>query len=288
MKDDLKVGQTVYVSEWLIDFKDKVNSHSLLINSHTIANNSVASKLATSFVNFVYTSSEYSKLPKGAKDGIKQFLIKIGDLFVLPEKEHYHITSAYAHDVLYTSFEKGHDIPILMYPSVTSGHETINFAIHPRFADSDMMSLVHVMKLNIKSKGEDGTIETSLSEIGFTSDDKAIVWKKPAKSDIRIAYDEFIIVTDNGTTFKGEGALSLCVDHTKYTVSDMFDRDFDSLLKHMPDTPLKVKDIKHDLNLPVIQRLDIDFVQGNEVMTPKGLSRIKRMSFDISYVSCYR
>lgn len=216
MKSVLSLGEELYISEWHIKFTEPVYLHSVMINSKTENKTIFASELIKNQLANVDKLVE--KQPQEVREGLKQFLLRVGDLFTLLGEEHYKITSAYAHDALYGIKMKGGGNSMIMYPSVANGHKGINYAIHPDFVNSPMMRLNKVFKLKVNNVGDD-CVNVTLSEKGLNTEG-LVEWKKPNIRIKEIEYNKIQIWTHDKNTFIGEDALKMSINKSSRLVED--------------------------------------------------------------------
>lgn len=217
MKEVLNTKETLYVSEWRVKLTKETFVHSILINSRTDDSTLITHQIMKNQLDIA--TKMVSGIPEAYSVGLKQLLIRIGDLFTLPGEENYKITSAYAHNALYELKEKGGVISMLMYPSVASNHNGINFAIHPDFVDSSLMELNKVLKLEATKVDKDG-IKISVSEKGVLNNQGNVEWKKPTIRIKEIEYHNVQIWTHDKNTFKGEEALNMFINNSLRQVKD--------------------------------------------------------------------
>jgi len=286
MKELLKDGDDFYLSVWEFNINKDIFAHSIVINTNTLTGSSFPSDIAKNLVDCFYNGKLFKNLPIKAVNGIKQLFVRLGDLFTLTDRDSYYITSAYAHNILYEAKKKGVDVSMIMYPSVITGHSSINLAIHPNFVDSGMIKLKHVMKLKVKTKHSD-KIDCSLTAIGFSKEKNKVLWKNPTKKGLEIAYDDIEINTENGYVFKGKVALGLSINNTTTTVLDIIDENIDNIMQNLPFSVMQRDEISEVYTKEVFQTVYVDFNHGNMVLTLDGWSCIIKIKIDLKYVECY-
>ncbi len=136
---------------------------------------------------------------------------KITDLFTYEGDKFYNISSAIAHNLLYSSRKQGINVPVIIYPSVSKNHTEYNFAIHPTFVNNpDLFELVSVVKCKMKhtnnglscdifskaiiteSKLKWGNINADITDIDYTNikiaGTKSSPWTKCYVRNLKIKY----------------------------------------------------------------------------------------------------
>lgn len=288
MKSVLSLGEELYISEWHIKFTEPVYLHTVMINSTTEKKIIFASELIKKQLADVDKMLE--KHTQELRQGLKQFLLRVGDLFTLKSEEHYKITSAYAHDALYGIKMKGGVNSMIMYPSVANGHKGINYAIHPDFVNSSMMELNQVFKLRVNNVGDDD-VNITISEKGVNTEG-VIDWKKPAIRIKEIEYDRIQIWTHDKNTFKGEDALNMPVNKSSISVKDLVKDGHKKgyileFLKQRPFTDdifeFNSVERKHSLLLPCDHGFKVETNSKNKV----GCNCISHIQIPIIWIEEY-
>ncbi len=290
MKDALKEDETLYLSRWCINFSEEVYMHTVMLNSITENKKIFAADLIKNQLE--QTDKMMSNSPEGARHGLKHLLLRIGDLFTLQNEEYYNITSAYAHDTLYGSRKKGANISMIMYPSVVSGHNGVNFAIHPDFVNSSMMHLDQIFKLKA-NKINDDNINVSISEKGLIATDGTIEWKRPTISIKQIEFDKIQIWTHDKNTFKGEVALNMTINNSSKTVKDYIKEELSkvNLLDAVKEIPF-TDDVFEFTSAERLYNLILELDHGCKIetnsLTNEGCNCIAFMQVPISWIDDYR
>jgi hypothetical protein len=231
MRSELKVGETLYLSEWKLDFQKPVVAHTLFNNSVTTSSKVLTTKSAE------HQMALAMDLIKGAtpkqKEGFKQLIIRLGDLFSMEGSEYYNISSAFAHDLMYEAKTKGlgFEVHIIIYPSIAVNHNGVNVAIHPRLVDSDMMKLSQVLKLTVREVGTTN-VKTDVSERGKPDEHNSIDWRLPSYTIKSVNYEGCSVLLGDNSVIKGTEALGL-----KVGVGDILVKDFirDAIYKDVLD-----------------------------------------------------
>lgn len=290
MKSVLNSGETLYVSEWRIKFTQEVYAHTVLINSKTLTEKLSASELIKNQLD--HANKLVQKAPEFVGEGLKQFLLRIGDLFTLPNEKFYNITSAYAHDALYEAKKKGGNISMLLYPSVVSGHDGINFAIHPDFLNSSMMELNKVFKLKVNEVNDNG-INVSVSEKGIMNSDGIIDWKKPTITIKNIDYDKIGIYTHDKNMFSGAEALNMPINNSSRTVNDWIKGELNkvdllSSLIQIPfnDNVFEFNSAEREFNL-IFQISHGSKIETKNLDPKNGCNCINYVQLPITYIDNY-
>lgn len=207
MKEGLKEGQELYISEWKISFEQPVFAHTLMINSNTQNKKIFASDLVQN--QLLQAEEWFASQEEKYREGGKQFLLRLGDMFTMRDSKHYNITSAYASKALSIApSDKGFGVAMLMYPSVVNNHEGINYAIHPRLVDSPQMKLTQVFKMRVSSIIGD-TISTATLKRGVQDHRGILEWKRPALTIKEVLFNHVKVWTYSGKFFSGDQALKL-------------------------------------------------------------------------------
>lgn len=288
MKEEVlaNADEILYLSEWEVELSQNILAHPLLMNSKTIVGDGMASKVAKPQLEQMLKGVNKTGI-KEVSDGFRQLLIRLGDLFTLDGEKHYNITSAYAHDILYSAKKKGVNISMLMYPSVETNHQGINFALHPEFADSGMMKLKTVLKLNV-IKVADNNISVSISERGFGDSDGNIDWRLPSKTIKQIDYDNCVIFTYNNNMFTGKEALAMNINNSEKTVKDYLKHAMDAYsLNALGEIPFE-DDIFSFTGAERKHTAILKCNKGSVIATKDGPSSIRFMKVDVEWIEDYR
>ena len=139
-ESNLSVGETFYLSEWILPLNTKVRAFVLAFDS----------KERKGFLDYYIDDALNKMLSNSSEDEKHWFKYtqkKIIDLFTYEGSQYYNISSAIAHQYLYLYRDKIVETPIIMYPSVTKTGDEYNFAIHPDFvSNEEKFRLVSVLK----------------------------------------------------------------------------------------------------------------------------------------------
>jgi hypothetical protein len=286
MKENLKVGETFYLSQWVVEFNETVLAQSLLANTSTDKGTSPISSIVKS--QYEQSKEMFTKVPDNIADWFHYASLKIGDLFTLPGKENYHITSSFAHDILYESRKQNINVSMLAYPSVVTNHNGINFAIHPNLVNSSMMQLQKILKLEVQKIEEDG-IKVSMSMKGIEKN-KNIKWQKPAILLQNVKYEDIQIWTTNNFTFTGQAALSMSINKSTWSVEAYIKREIN---KHLLSCLVEYECSQNDKNPdfePSDRKMEflMESISGCLIDTPEGPSDIKYMKVPVFYRNEYK
>jgi hypothetical protein len=287
MKNVLKPGETFYLSEWKIDFTQETVAHTLFNNTVTTSSKVLATKSAQHQMELV--SQLLKDVPDSAKEGFKQLLIRLGDLFSLPGKENYNVTSAYAHEVLYESHERGlpWTVSMLIYPSVEVNHNGVNVAIHPRLVESDMMRLTQVIKLTVNSVDE-GKVQADISERAKPNELYQLDWRLPSYTIKSVDYDKCAIKTYNNTIYVGQQALDLRINNSHLTVRDYIKDTIDKYaMNAVSSMPFDKKIFDFDSGEHT-RSIILKCKQGSQINTDEGLNSIELMQVPVTWIDDYR
>ncbi|MDC1316258.1 RES family NAD+ phosphorylase [bacterium] len=292
MKGDLDDGKRFYISRWKIKFTSNTSVHSLLINSKTIYNNHILNPVTSLSHNKL--KSMVNNIPQKFKEGYIYAIEKMGDLFTTKKDTLYHITSAYSHDILYDAKLKGLNISIIMYPSVENNLNSINWAIHPSFVNSDDMVLKDVFELSVDENNLDNkeaNVNLSIHKKGKFHDGKFSSWEVPNYRLLKIEYECIKVQTYNGDLLEEVNICNMQINKTKKTIKDLIKHsiDINYIKKNLSklssdeedDSPLDFEKKEFNGNLL------LHFEHGNEILTENGKSCIKIIFLPIKWIKEY-
>lgn len=293
MKDDIKTNDSFYLSRWKIKFNSKTNTHPLIINSSTKNDehilNSVIKNIHLGLKNMV------REIPNEFKEGYLYSIEKLGDLFTSKGTLYYHITSAYCHQILYDLPSKKVNIPIILYPSVENNLNSINWAIHPSFVESDEMKLQDVFEMSLKennSKSDQKNISVVIHKKGIFTENSEINWQIPVFSDFKINYSEIIVGTYNNEKLSGHNISKLNINETKKTIKNLIENNLDREKIQANLHELTSQDAENStLNFEkktFLWQIILQFEHGNEIETKIGKSCIRVIELPISWSRKYR
>lgn len=289
MKSKLKPGAKLYLSEWEFNCFNQVYIHPLFISSDAEANTSDLFK-SMSKSHEERLREIVSGLEIDISDDFVHPIKRIGDLFMSEGEEYYHITGAYAHNILYR-LKDGLKTSILIYPSVANGRNSINMAVHPDLIESEMVNLRRVFELNIDEHLDlNEGIRVHISSRGEIEKDQ-IIWKVPYFEITKTDVDSVEIKTYNGTVFKGEEALSKTLRKSNRTVKEFVEEEVNKALhigiKNFSNDQVNKDQLSYEggnYNMSFILKYD----HGNEILTESGYSCIEFLSVPVSWVESYK
>jgi|GEM_PF-6697060 len=288
MKDSINVNDKFYMSRWKIKFKSDTNTHPLIINSSTINNNHILNPVIKHLHEGL--KNMVKNIPNEFKEGYVYAIEKMGDLFSTKGTLNYHITSAYSHDILYNAKLNGINIPILLYPSVENGLNSINWAIHPSFVDSDEMKMQDVFELSLKennSKNMKENVTVLIHKKGMIFNKTSINWQIPHFSNFKISFDKLIIRTYNNQFIKGKKASKLKVNGSEFTIKELIEKNINrkKIQEQIPEINSNSQENstldfeKETFSWSIV----LQFEHGNEIVTKIGKSCINLIQIPISW-----
>lgn len=285
MKEVLYLNEHLFISEWQVTFKKPVIAYMLLINTITSMEEVFPKKLVDKQLEAMLNMLK--KPTSNMTEGLKQYLIKIGDLFALPKSDHYKITSALAHEVLYTIKNQNANVSMLFYPAIESRHNGLNFAIHPDLVNSEMMQCLKVFKLKVtKVDGMKG-LTTSINECGFVAEDQSIDWHRPFSKIEFIDYDNVIIHNHNNSVITGVEALNKQIINSAETIGSYLRRVYpNNILDILPQ--LCLDDFSNTDNVRRQETLGVEFPNGIiQIETEQGSTCVKRILIPVKWIDGY-
>lgn len=288
MKNKMVTGATFYLSLWEIKFEKPIHAHSLIYNSTTLSSDSILNTISQ--VQDEMLEKPVRNLPTTHINNFKYLVKKMGDMFTMPSDKHYHITSAYAHHILYELPKKKVNMPILIYPSVENKQNSLNFAIHPKLVESNMMDLLQVFKIELKEKDSD-RYKINFGHRGRFGGRKKPVWDQLTLSLENGDFTNLQLKTYNDTFFKGKDAFKLKINNSKKTVKDWLNQEMSSTIFRAINTNQLEGENIHPLEFEgesYTQQLIIEYDHGNKVPTSKGLSSIHIVSFPITWKNYFK
>jgi hypothetical protein len=183
---EINIGESeVYVSSWEVtNNPGQVHMRNLFygVERHEYSDEDYAAVMIDGLKEFF--DQIVAKLPDRAKENYCYGQKLYNDLFSWDSKEHYHLSSAIAHDTFVQAFKQGVDLPILAYPSVAKKRKAINFAFRKDFADRHLR-LKEVFKI-VVTKIEDEKVSFNPIRRGVSIDGENIVW-----SDLELRLKKF-------------------------------------------------------------------------------------------------
>ncbi len=225
MKDNLTVGDEFYISCWELDPKSKLFLHSLMQNNKIIQEEGFRKSIAESLINQINKFSFGLKsLPENYRDSILYMNQKFGDLFALEGLDYYHLTSVYAHEILYRLDSVILQKPVIMYPSQEGKNNGINFAFPTSVVNSKQIVPKSIIKVKYNYLSEEGNINVSISEKGDVEGDK-VIWNKHKYRIDKIYYNNLKLTTYNNDQITGKKVAKKKLKDTFIAVSNLcFDK----------------------------------------------------------------
>jgi hypothetical protein len=288
MKGELDNGQKFYLSRWKIKFQKTTHIHSLVINSETIKTNHLLSGVANSIHNQLATI--FNKIPQEYSEGQMYSIEKMGDLFTTATDSFYHITSAYAHEIIYNSKSKGINIPIIIYPSVANNFNGINWAINPSFVDSKNMELEDVFELNIMKNNLNSDMESvdlNMLRKAKISEGNIKYWQMLCFKILKIDYELIQIKTDFSENLSFKKAYLLKLNDKTSTIKDLIISSFKKLkieenLYNLEK--LKEEELFNFTKKEYKNNIVLNFKNGNKIVTENGENNIQQITVQIKWI----
>ncbi|ADQ78303.1 hypothetical protein Palpr_0141 [Paludibacter propionicigenes WB4] len=157
-EDDFK-DKVYYLSKWIVRGNKEVKLATFTF-AKNMPENSDSESHFVSFDKFKDLFSENENLQRKAYDAF----VYLSECFV---KEQHYVTSFIGYDHLYGMNEYSADM--LLYPSIRTDNNKLNFAIHPNFVLQEM-ELEYVIQLNVKKLHKlDFSIEFEILNVGFNN-----------------------------------------------------------------------------------------------------------------------
>lgn len=284
MKEHLKVGQKFYISKWRLYCTKQIVVHDLIVNTSTVMGNSIVSNVAKS-QNEAYKSM-VKNIPEKFQDGFLYQIEKLGNLFTEPGEKLYHITSAYAHQILYSLKQQGADISMIMYPTVENFHRSINVAIHPALVNSDCISLVEVYESELQLKkinSDNSLVRSTISKKGIFSDEKFSHWEVISIKQTRIGFRDLKITTYNNHWLNGIRASSVFINDNQ-SIMVWLKNEINEKLQGDLSKYLIYDEREVDPFAAMIENdyeMTIEYDHGHEIVTPEGKSCIRKIEVPV-------
>jgi hypothetical protein len=290
MKGSIPLGKPFYISKWKLRFKSEVMTHQIIFNSETEKEGhflEVLTKTQKSQLEKMVTG-----IPEEAAEGFVYAIKKMGDLFTNPNNDLYHITSAYSHDIM-NAVVQDKEVPIIVYPSVESDQTSINWAMHPKFVDSEHIFLTEVVELMLTDNSikEDGKIQFKLIRKGQNNKGVICNWQEERLDITHVDYTNLVVYTKKGVHYRGEDALHIIVGSNDISLRSWLDNllvsfDFKNFLFSVDPTGDQ---------LTLITEEEIDYEDkvllinetGLPVTTPNGADEIIRMAIPMKWRKYY-
>jgi hypothetical protein len=293
MKGKLGIKKKFFVSRWKLKFIKPVILHQLVFNSQTNEDGNALKEYT--HVQELKWNNALEEIPIKFQEGFNYALLKLGDLFATPSEKLYHITSAYAHDVLYKAREKGVKIDGITYPSVENNNSSLNIAWHPDIVTSECLTLEEVFECQIGEdnlKNEKQSVEIIISRKGVFINDTFSHWESPFLKIIEVIWSDLQIKTFSGFVLKGEEALNTMILDREICTKDFLDEHIYSdafqeiLNQHSDSNPKQEMLSTHEL---IFEKHVIMIANhGNQIMTPKGKQCIEIFTVPIKWSKSHK
>jgi hypothetical protein len=293
MKGNLGLNMRFFVSRWKLEFKRPVMLHQLVFNSHTIKEGNVLKEYTNN--QELIMSKPLEGIPLNLQEGYIHAIMKMGDLFAFPTEKLYHITSAYAHDVLYKSRGKGVLIDGITYPSVENNNSSLNIAWHPDILKSECLTLEEVFECQIKEdnlKNEKQSVEIIISKKGTFINDIFSHWESPFLKILDVKWSDIQIKTFSGYVLKGEDALNTMILDREISIKVFLDEHiysepFQEILSKYSDSKPK-QEMLSSLHLNFEEHVFLKANHGNQIMTPLGRQCIEILTVPVKWNKSYK
>lgn len=291
MKGSIGVGEKFYISRWELNYSKPVTIHQLMVNNQT-GQEGHAFYDPTRVYREKLSSiiSEFNDLTEAQKEGGVYAVEKLGDLFASPTDEFYHITSAYAHQILY-SFNGL--IGGILYPSVVSKHGGGNMALSTSLVESKQVQLKEVFEVCVNEDNLNHTEPNIVLEVlrrgVFHDNDSFQNWDYLHYQFTELEVDNVRVVTYNKAVFHGKEALEKIVYPQRITIDQLIDQyigdpEFqDSVFSRQPKTDILNTD-KDILNHTEVICPPLKYLIG----TPNGDSCIAYIHIPVTWEREYK
>lgn len=293
MKGSLGLNMRFFVSRWKLEFNRPVMLHQMVFNSHTNKDGNVLKEY--SYNQELKLRKPLEGIPLNLQEGYIYSILKMGDLFAIPSTEQYHITSAYAHDVLYTIREQNVFIDGITYPSIENNHSSLNIAWHPDIINSGCLALEEVFECQIiedNLKNEDQSVSISIFRKGTFINDIFSHWESPFLKILEIQWTELQLRTFNGFVLKGIEALETIILERDISVQlfleeHIFSVAFQELLNEYSNSKPK-QQMLSTLQIIFEQIVVLKAEHGNRIITPAGIQCIEIFMIPIKWEKSYK
>lgn len=288
MKGKIKNNESFFISKWKIKFTKTTFIQTFIINSNTIKKKNVISSIAEKHSEGLHEIIKNDLIQNINKEGVTHAVEKMGNLFATIGSDFYHITSAYCHDLLYSDKI---DIPIIEFPAIENDQKSVNWAIHPRFVDSEQMELDEVYEVSIQENNKDG-IRLSFNKKGVFEKELFSHWEYIYFSNLLIDYNTVQIITCDNQKISGLEAADLKMEgeneKVKHWLSNITTQEFfqNWLFKQTPDDENEVpfSSTKSSYKKAVLIKLD----HGTKIFTSLNKTCIHICSFTITWDRDFR
>lgn len=278
MKDLLSKGVEFYISQWTLNFENPIFLHSLMYNSDTMNESGIRFSLAESVEEKISDFNTHLKgLPTKFNNSIVHMQKSFGNLFALSTEEYYHITSSYAHEILYNFGSRFSSTPIIMYPSVIHSEEGINFAIPTNAVDNGFITPKSILKCRYIGKDKLGEIKATLLAKGEVNGGK-IQWTQ-INYKFKLNLKTLEVTTYNKEKLHGSEVAKLKLENSYLYVVDVIKDQVSKYLDNIGKNG--VLDLTPNNN--TTQLIEINFGHGKEIQTKKGKSCIQNIKLEIEY-----
>lgn len=294
MKGSLGLKNNFFISRWKLEFKRPVVLHELVLNSQTTTEGSILNEYTKN--QKIFLDKLVENIPDNLKEGHNHAIQKLGDLFTVPTEEIYYITSAYAHDVLYSSREQGAYIDGITYPSVENKHSSLNIAWHPDIINSECLILEEVFECRIEENNlqdEKQNVSITIFKRGiFNNDGGFSHWEKPVFSITDISWSEMQLKTYDGFVLKGREAEEIELSNNGINVKKLleeflFCEEIQSILSDYSDSKPR-EEMLSTKPLNFEEHIILPLDHGYQIATPNGVQCIELLTVPVKWKKYYK
>ena len=292
MKDRIEVDEIFYISKWKLKFSQETIAHHLILNSDTIKEGHQLNKIAKNHHNQL--AGMVAGVQEELSNGFTYAVEKIGDLYMSSSEEMYHITAAYSHELLYSDQDRI-DVPIICYPSVENHQNSINWAIHPRFVDSDNMQLEEVFEISFSENKikENGQLKFNIHRKGFNKNNNIQDWKILDFEITEIGFDDLQVFTYSKELYKSTEASELIVINNNMPLRIWLEKEINNKDFYNGLSSIDIPSIEQE-NVITFSELNYEYLlwremdlNAIEIMTPKGRTSIHRFAIPLKWRKSY-
>jgi len=274
----------VYLSKWRFkSIPPNTYMRSLFFGIDDTKEESYASIMARG-INEQYLNM-CKTLPYNLQEIFLYYQKKYAELFTFPDDNHYHISSAIAHNFFKSIKSEKFDAPIITYPSIAKKMNSVNFAIRKDFVDNHL-HLIEVDKIIVTKIAEK---ENSYIPIQRGVHKNGILEWLDFKVNVTIEENELMVSYDK-ITFKAMSAsdtlTSSCSKHTFNTkeflnINQITEKN---IRENIRNSTFQNFDFKLKNSFYLFAELDQDVFLSSELSAQKAIRWVKvPVSIEFSY-----
>ncbi|WP_167596617.1 hypothetical protein [Leeuwenhoekiella sp. ZYFB001] len=284
MKGCIRTKEIFYLSIWELNV-EKNTPILAIINPKTYSITNQLSFIQEKLKTMFFSLSE--NLPQEYQNSLMYSIEKMGSLYGTKGNFKYHITSAYSHNILYASDDV--NIPIIVFPSVESNLNGLNWAIHPSIIENNDIKLVETYKLRLE---EDNT-KKHLSKLYLSAIRKGIVnkssiqWYGLLSSDYQVLYKNIKVKIQKNMVIDGGLILDKKIIDSSLSLKNIIDKSLnpEKIQERIDSSRININQdmFLNSLSNRVIKYIIIKLDPNLKILSANGIIIIKEINVPICF-----